>query len=180
MAFEKIEDFFNDDLVNEFLNKVKLFEMRIRSLIKEYDLIRSDSDSYILGNLLIYVYGGDRCNMTPHCHIKDKQTDTEIEVSLVDKSIVNVKGNKPKDWSYYGDIKKKFDKWCGAKSEIGAQNGIICDNLNYARYMWTEKNKKTAKYIFDDYGNVINNTNLLPTTETPLINTNNKNNKKKK
>lgn len=63
-------------------------------------------DTHILGDLQVWVYGDDRKDFTPHCHIMTKDKSTEFEVSLIDWKLINVKCGEPTS-----DMRKKFDKW---------------------------------------------------------------------
>lgn len=107
---------------------MKLFKKIVNQIIKENSIdeyyvqvSNPKTDSYILGNLFIYIYNNDRPDMTPHCHIMTKDKSIEIEVSLLPNDnykILNVKRpkNTPNDWSYFSDIKDKFFKWLNEKN----------------------------------------------------------------
>ena len=58
------------------------------------------------------MYHNDRERYTPHIHLKELD-DREIEVSLLDWSIVNVKKpkNLDRNWSNFTDFRDKFFEW---------------------------------------------------------------------
>ena len=87
-----------------------------KGILFEYFSIVSNprKDGILLGNLQVWVYGDDRQNFTPHCHIMTMDKTTEFEVSLIDWSLVNIKRGIPTR-----DMRKRFDKWLSAKSSKG-------------------------------------------------------------
>ena len=108
-----------------------------RQLLHEYyeRVDDKDKDRAILGNIRIDVYKLDREAMTPHIHIKyDKEV--EIEVSLIDWSILNVK--KPNglkcDWSLFTTMRDRFFKWIDLTGDDGEKN------YNKIFKVWNENN----------------------------------------
>ena len=113
--------------MNRKLEKVIRLLDGHRQLLHEYyeRVDDKNKDRSILGNIRIDVYKLDREAMTPHIHIKYGK-EIEIEVSLIDWSILNVK--KPKelkcDWSLFTIIRDKFFKWIDLASDNGEKNYI--------------------------------------------------------
>lgn len=85
-------------------------------------------DSHILKGLEIEVYELDRQEMTPHVHLRDNNGNIEIEVSLVDWRILNVKRpqNVVADWSNFTSVRKRFSEWLA--TDDNADNLFICWN----------------------------------------------------
>jgi hypothetical protein len=81
-------------------------------------------DSHILGNIQIWIYGNDRQDFTPHCHVMYNDRSVEFEVSLLDWSIINVKrpSSTECDWSSFKAFKKPFFKWLNSTNAIGTTN----------------------------------------------------------
>ena len=68
-------------------------------------------DTNILGDLQIWVYGNDRKDFTPHCHVFTRDKSIEVEISIIDwKIIKRVKGK------FNRKLRKAFDKWLVSKS----------------------------------------------------------------
>ena len=124
--------------------------------VNEYVSVRGykgkNDDSYILGNLNIDIYPNDRDNMTPHCHIYDVQSGNELEVSLVDNKILNIKGvdSKFNDWGYYKDIEDRYFAWLKATKPNRLKNdGSLMTNAEYMKKIWNLRNPN-SKYKFDE------------------------------
>ncbi len=99
-------------IINETQEKILL-----NSLLSEYyETIRNP----LLKNNIICVYKNDREGYTPHIHIRHNNGEIEIEVSLLDFNIINVKrpNNGICDWGGYNDIKKPFFKWLNKTKNI--------------------------------------------------------------
>lgn len=173
------------NILATILKRIDILSKKIenKKRLNEYKSVRKPSDSNILGNLAIEVYSDDRKDMTPHCHVSDIQTNIELEVSLVDCSIINVKGGGYRNWSYYTDIEKRFFAWCNTKyNNTIKPNGKLYTNLDYAKEMWNKRNKD-SKYAFDVNGDLTTNKPKDNSQEIPLAAQkiyNNLNNKKKK
>ena len=108
------------ELSNYLLEEVKKLLEGKHILLHEY-YVRVDDlekDSRILKGARIDVYKLDRTEMTPHCHIKDSD-GAEIEVSLIDWNIINVKypKNTAPEWSNFTILKDKFFEWVTINSE---------------------------------------------------------------
>lgn len=73
-------------LITEIVNNV------VRVILNEY-YVRVDKkeDAKILKNCHISVYINDRPGFTLHCHVYTHDGSTEIEISLIDWSVVNAK-----------------------------------------------------------------------------------------
>ena len=84
-------------------------------------------DSHILGNIQIWVYGNDRQNFTPHCHVMLADKSIEFEVSLLDWEIINVKrpNNISCDWSSFNEFKKPFFAWIERINRLKMKNKIM-------------------------------------------------------
>ena len=84
-----------------------------KGILFEYFSIVSNpkKDDRVLGDLQVWVYGNDRQDFTPHCHVMTKDDSTEFEVSLIDWKVINVKRGKPTR-----DMQKRFTKWLLSKS----------------------------------------------------------------
>lgn len=108
----------------EYLSKVGFMVESLenkKGLLKEFYLrIDDEKDSTILKGLSINIYFKDREEMTPHIHLKDINGDIEIEVSLINWSIINVKQPKniDKNWSNFSSIRKRFFKWLKEKGNL--------------------------------------------------------------
>lgn len=79
---------------------VKLNEQELKSIVNEavkqclneyYVRIDRKEDAKILKNCHISIYADDRSGFTPHCHVFTHDGTTEIEISLINWSVVNVK-----------------------------------------------------------------------------------------
>ena len=79
-----------------------------KGLLFEYYSIVSNpkKDTYVLGDLQVWVYGDDRKEFTPHCHVMTIDKSVEFEVSLIDWRVINIKCGEPTR-----SMKKRFDKW---------------------------------------------------------------------
>lgn len=89
-------------------------EKHNKGLLHEYYITaNSKKDTHILKGLKIHVYNLDREQMTPHIHIVDDNGEIEIEVSLLDWTIINVKKpqNIEPNWSNFRSIKDRFEEW---------------------------------------------------------------------
>ena len=97
----------------------------------------------------IWVYGNDRESMTPHCHIFDKTQ--EIEVSLIDWSIINVKNGAKAEWSNFTEFRDRFFKWLYLPNE---ENG----SYNYISLfsLWNHANEDNTLVSFIKSHNNIN------------------------
>ena len=64
-----------------------------KGLLFEYYIQVSNpkKDTNILGNIQVWIYGDDRKDFTPHCHVMTSDKSTEIEVSIIDWKLVNIK-----------------------------------------------------------------------------------------
>ena len=76
------------------------------------------TDGHILNDLQIWVYGDDRQNFTPHCHVMKKDKSVEFEVSLIDWSVIRVKRGTPTK-----DMKKSFIRWL--ETENSTFKGVL-------------------------------------------------------
>ena len=108
-----------------------------------YEKINRGKDSHILGGLKIYVYKIDRGMATPHIHIVDEENH-EIEVSLIDWRIVNVKNpsGKTREWSSFASIRDKFFRWLNETEENSKRIFDVWNNNN-------KDNQLDNKYIND-------------------------------
>lgn len=79
------------------------------------------TENHILKGTQVWIYSNDRTNFTPHCHVMLSDRSIEVEVSLIDFAIINVKSqnNTPCDWSYFNQIKKPFFNWIKMKDKYG-------------------------------------------------------------
>lgn len=104
------------------------FLLEQKGLLFEYYIQASNPrlDFHILGNIQIWVYGDDRQNFTPHCHVMFADKSIEFEVSLLGWNIINVKqpNNRTYDWSSFNEFKKPFFKWLYSKNKFGVLNKL--------------------------------------------------------
>ena len=104
------------------------FLLEQKGLLFKYYIQASNPrlDSNILGNIQIWIYGDDRQNFTPHCHVMFADKSVEFEVSLLDWNIINIKypNNRTCDWSSFNEFKKPFFKWLYSKNKIGVLNKL--------------------------------------------------------
>ena len=99
-------------------------------------------DTRILGDLQVWVYGGDRKGFTPHCHVMKADKSVEWEVSILDWTIINVKNG-----TVTGSMESTFNKWLNAKST-------------------RDKNKLNKEIVYVMWDSVNPNNDLLEFTET--------------
>ena len=148
----------------------ELFEGREYLLHEYYERANSPKDNHILKDLDIYVYIGDRTPMTPHCHLKDND-GVEIEVSLIDWQIVNVKNPSGKkcEWGEFTSIRNRFFEWIdkqeNAEKVFRIWNKCNVDNLleeyqdktNISDQLKIYFAKKNNPVILDDFRDEIYN-----------------------
>ena len=113
---------------------IKITEKQERFLIEQQGILfeyysQASSPKYdtnILGNIQIWVYGNDRQNFTPHCHVMFADKSVEFEVSLLDWNVINIKypNNRTCDWSSFNEFKKPFFKWLYSKNKFGVLNKL--------------------------------------------------------
>lgn len=104
-----------------------------------YDTITTNN------KILIMIYKKDRILYTPHVHVTDYSKNNEIEVSLLDFNIVNVK--KKNNNSKINEIYKNFLKY------------IEDDNcLRHIIEIWINGNKenKHINELIERYRNLLN------------------------
>lgn len=114
-------------------------------------------DANILGNVQIWIYGNDRANFTPHCHVMLSDRSIEVEVSLIDFNIINTKNpkNANNDWSFFNQLKKPFFKWL---RKISGGN----TNKKNLFFLWDYNNQNNTLLDFVSSGNVgINDDELI-------------------
>lgn len=102
----------NIEYENKSLTMVASLLEGKKFLLHEYYVrVNKEKDKHVLGDLDVLVYTLDREEMTPHIHLKNN--DEEIEVSLIDWEIINVKRptNKKRDWSDFTSFRKRFFEW---------------------------------------------------------------------
>lgn len=94
------------------LNLIENNNIIVGKLLEFYDLITNTKNGFekIGGRVDVYIFGDDRICYTPHIHLVDN--DLTIEVSLMDWSIVHIKGNVGnKEEIRINSIMKMFKKW---------------------------------------------------------------------
>ena len=105
-------------------NKGLLFEYYVQVSNPKYD-------NKILGDIQIWVYGNDRTDFTPHCHVMLKDRSISFEVSLITWEVINVKSPKGVNASW-GELKyfvKPFFKWLRSDSaKLKIPNKILLYN----------------------------------------------------
>lgn len=96
------------------------------------------SQNKVTKDMEIWIYGHDRNNMSPHCHLLNN--DIEIEVSLLDWTIVNVKRpkNVSPEWKNFTDFKERFFAWLKLPSKTGNANYVTLFNL------WDHENEDST------------------------------------
>lgn len=121
-----------------------------KELLTEYSQVSNPKkDNVILGDTQIWIYGNDRHGFTPHCHMFNTDKTVEIEISLIDFSIVNVKTpkNVPSDWGKFKEYKNKFFKWLKSTES----RGKTCLNQKMLYILWDVNNPKNtlSDYVFN-------------------------------
>ena len=107
-----------DNITKTFISdEQSKFLSEQRGLLFEYYAQVSNPrlDNRILGDLQVWVYGNDRKDFTPHCHVMKTDKSLEWEVSIIDWSIINVKrgpvpGKLDDDFRIWLDSKSSRDK----------------------------------------------------------------------
>lgn len=89
------------------------FLKKNKGLLFEYyeQVSNPRKDTHILGDLQVWIYGDDRNDFTPHCHVMTIDKSVEFEISLIDWRIINVKRGNPN-----GDMRKRFVEWLASDS----------------------------------------------------------------
>ena len=125
-------------------------------VLLEYGEVSSTEDSNELGSIKIYIYPEDRPNMTPHCHVVDRQTELEFEVSLIDNRIINIKNKMNKKLSIILNKNyKAYSAWTEKKiPELIKSNGEPYSKMDYMRKYWNANNRNSNKQ-FDENGNFV-------------------------
>lgn len=114
-------------------------------LFEYYSMASNPSfDSHILGNLQVWVYGDDRNKFTPHCHVFTKDKDIEIEVSIIDWEILNIKNGLPTKV-----FMKSFFKWLYSQSTRDKR----LTNKDFIYILWDSNNpENTLKDFIKEHG----------------------------
>ena len=119
-----------------------------KGILFEYFIQASNprKDTNILGDLQVWVYGDDRNNFTPHCHVMTIDKSTEFEVSLIDWKVINVKCGTP-------TIKmiKAFMKWLKSKNTRDAS----FTNKKFLYITWDGTNQNNDLVSFCGKRNII-------------------------
>lgn len=102
-------------------------------------------DARILGDLQVWVYGDDRKNFTPHCHVMKSDKSVEWEVSIIDWNIINVKNG-----TVTGQMEKLFNEWLAAKSTKDKSKL----NKEMVYIMWDAVNPNNDLLEFTDSHNI--------------------------
>ena len=118
-----------------------------KGILFEYFSVVSNprKDVNILGNLQIWVYGNDRQDFTPHCHVMTVDKSTEFEVSLLDWNIINVKQGNPTR-----DMQKRFHQWLISKST----RGVDATNKKMLFISWDGNNPNNELGSFCERHNI--------------------------
>ena len=98
-----------------------------------------------LGDLQVWVYGDDRKNFTPHCHVMKSDKSVEWEVSIIDWNIINVKNG-----TVTGQMEKLFNEWLVAKSTKDKSKL----NKEMVYIMWDAVNPNNDLLEFTDSHNI--------------------------
>lgn len=87
-------------------------------LFEYYDRVSNEGDNDLLDNWEVWIYGNDRSEFPPHCHVRLPDGSAEFEVSLLNWEVVNIKYNDlPNSWgSIDRNLKKGFFEWLQRKS----------------------------------------------------------------
>ena len=110
-------------------------------LFEYYEQISNPrGDTKILGDLQIWIYGNDRQDFTPHCHIMTKDKSTEFEVSIINWNIINVKNGKPTK-----DMKDRFFRWLNSNST--KFNGMKNKNVLFATWDGNNPNNDLLTFM---------------------------------
>ena len=131
------------------------FLMENKGLLFEYYSIVSNpkKDTYVLGDLQVWVYGDDRKEFTPHCHIMTIDKSVEFEVSLIDWRVINIKCGEPTR-----SMKKRFDKWLKSPNSHAKE----LTNKKFLFMNWDGNNPNNNLYDFcDSYGIIPEDKDLL-------------------
>ena len=165
-------------------------------LVEYYKRISNPSDSDILGKWEVWVYGDDREEFPPHCHLlynrQDNKAEYNIEIHLHDLEAYHMKfpENKNITWNEIGNnVREMFMLWLTTPRANGKDGET---NAQYLFEWWDEENSIhntiqmfvekqhlensihpiVKKYL---YGKPINNTELVSsifTTTLPIYRTN--------
>lgn len=131
---------------------VRDMEKHNKGLLHEYYIAANNKqDRYILKDLKIYIYNLDREQMTPHCHVKSGDGEVELEVSLLDWSIVNVKTPQglSNNWSNFRDIKDRFFEWLDVYHK---KTDLL--NVYWLFELWDGENPNNALEAYKDNSNI--------------------------
>lgn len=134
-------------------------------------------DSRILGKVQVWIYGDDRNSYTPHLHLMLSDRSREVEVSLIDFSLINIKSPKNIScvWSNFNDLRKPFEKWLCLTNKMGMKNieklfiawdqnnpnNFLIDYVDKHKIKNNEMNEDLYEYINDmrkEIDNQLNNT----------------------
>ena len=119
-----------------------------KGILFEYFSVVSNprKDVNVLGDLQVWVYGNDRQDFTPHCHVMTMDKSTEFEVSIIDWKVVNVKQGIPTR-----DMQKRFNKWLISKSS----RGVDATNKKMLFISWDGNNPNNELASFCEKHNII-------------------------
>ena len=145
---------------------IKITEEQERFLIEQQGILfeyysQASSPKYdtnILGNIQIWVYGNDRQNFTPHCHVMFADKSVEFDVSLLDWNVINIKypNNRTCDWSSFNEFKKPFFVWLERINRLKMKNKIKLFML------WDANNPNNTLSDFIERNNInINDEDLI-------------------
>lgn len=155
---EKKQILITEDDLKTIINETVLNILREKGLINEfYDRVSTNDDKTLKG-FEVSVFSNDRPDFTPHCHLIGQ--DFNIEVSLLDFNIINVKYPKggKKDWSCFSKIGKSFFKWLDSKST--KINGLL--NKESLYYFWDKNNQESKLIDFIENHNIkVKDENLI-------------------
>ena len=137
---ELIEEYLSNK--NGMSREQEMFLKENKGLLFEYyeQVSNPRVDAHILGGLEVWVYGDDRQDFTPHCHVMLHDRSVEVEISIIDWSIVNVKNG-----NFTSKMHKSFLKWLN--SENSRLGGIANKMSLYAIWDGNNPNNDITRFV---------------------------------
>lgn len=107
-------------------------------LFEYYDKVSNEGDNDLLDNWEVWIYGNDRSEFPPHCHVRLPDGSAEFEVSLLNWEIVNIKHSElPNSWdSIDRNLKRGFFRWLDRQSKESSK----LTNKEYLYGFWNGAN----------------------------------------
>lgn len=127
-------------------------------LLEYYERISEPSDSSVLNGFAVWIYGNDRPQYPPHCHLilgNPRKPEMNIEIHLLDLEAYYMEAPNNEDitWESIGfKIKEGFFKW------LHQSNDRFGTNANYLFHAWNCNNdeNRLERWINDENKETIN------------------------